>query len=143
VEHFSLSQPKQDGLVFQAPGRERRRFGGGELPRTIPLRQAEQKSAADASQDVETVKRPKRIVSSLVWFESFDRNSLCLRQPLFAFDAYQRIDELADGAKYWKMRVGVRIVALRLASAAAIRSRLLRNELMIAPTQALKVSGKG
>jgi hypothetical protein len=68
--------------------------------------------AAMFPQYVELVEGPNGVISSLVWSERFDRGSLPPGQPLFAFDACQRIDHTLVGGKKWKVRIRTRLVAV-------------------------------
>jgi hypothetical protein len=82
-------------------------------------------------------------IPSRVWLERFDRGSLLLRKPLFAFDACQRVDHIDLGAEDWKVRVSARIVAVALGQAGGDEIERRPQRVDDLPAQALNVSGSG
>jgi hypothetical protein len=64
------------------------------------------------TKNIELMEGPQNVISSLVRIERFDRGSLPLGKPLFAFDTCQWIDEIVEGSVNWKMRVGTRMYAV-------------------------------
>jgi len=64
------------------------------------------------TQNVQTVKSPKRRIPSLVWLKCFDRSAFPRGKPLYAFDTRQRIDEVEQAGVNWEMRVCGRIFAV-------------------------------
>jgi hypothetical protein len=64
------------------------------------------------AKNIKLVEGPDGVIPSLVGFECFDRSSLPLGEPLFAFDACQRINHFLVGTKDWKMRVSARILTV-------------------------------
>jgi len=114
AEPFSGSESKQDGLVFQAFnnfGTANNHVAGPNHQIPVDLRLGDYQPLM-LTQNVQTVKGPQHRIPSLVWLECFDRSALPRGKPLYAFDACQRIDEVEQASKDWKMRVGIRIFAV-------------------------------
>ena len=62
--------------------------------------------------DVKMVEGPDGIISSSVRLERFDDRAFTLGKPLFAFNAFQRINHVLIGGEDRKMRVFARLYAI-------------------------------
>jgi hypothetical protein len=111
--HSGTTKASQNGFIFKAfdPAHPTH-----EAITALDVKSADVGSGRDKArmlpQYVELVEGPDGMIPSLVWPDRFDRRSLPLGEPLFAFDAMQRIDHALIGVKNWKVRSSIRLLAI-------------------------------
>jgi hypothetical protein len=122
VEGFGgrASRSKQDGFVFQALNDPKAGYyhisalatDCAAFPDEIVNVNISDDQPFVLAQDVQLVEGRNGAIPSLVRFECFDRSLFDLGKPLFTFDACSRINHRLVGAKNWKVRFSVRILAI-------------------------------
>ena len=63
-----------------------------------------QQQSAMLPHDIELMEGPEKLAPSVIWLQRFDDRSFGLGQPLFAFEALNRVNEVNPGSEDRKMR---------------------------------------
>jgi hypothetical protein len=114
AESRMCPEPKKWGVIIEALG-VGQNFLNGIRPSGDPCGldfRAHNDQTFMLAFDIELMEGIENRVPSFVWSESFDRGSLSLGEPLFAFYSRERVDHILNAPEDWEVSMGARFYAV-------------------------------